>query len=69
MRGGGDFTNIQIMDGYNKLDQYKKANFLEKMGGMYSGGSADILKQGISMDADAKTKAITLLTEYKVLSS
>jgi hypothetical protein len=57
------------MDGYNKLDQYKKANFLDKMGGMYSGGSADILEQGISMDADAKTKAITLLTEYKVLSS
>ena len=62
---GGNYTSIQIMEGYNKLDKYKKADFLNRMGPMYI--DDQILNEGISRDVSTAIKAINLLKEYKIL--
>jgi hypothetical protein len=56
------------MEGYKKLDQYKKADFIKKMGLMYSSGDPDVLEHGIGVNVPDAQKAINLLTEYKVLT-
>ena len=64
---GGDYTKSQIMEGFNKLNQNQKFDFLGKMGTMYSGGGSDVLEVGIGANAPDAQRAINLLKEYKVL--
>ena len=65
---GGDYTKSQIMEGYTKLNQNQKFEFLSKMGPMYSGGDPEVLDYGIGTNAPDAQKAIGLLKEYNVLT-
>jgi hypothetical protein len=56
------------MEGFNKLNQNQKFDFLGKMGTMYSGGGPDVLEYGIGANVPDAQKAIGLLREYKVLT-
>ena len=64
---GGDYTNTQIMEGFNKLNSDQKFQFLGKMGGMY-GNDPEIFKNVISMNSSEAQKAINLLKVYNVLT-
>jgi hypothetical protein len=56
------------MEGYTKLNQNQKFEFLSKMGPMYSGGDPEVLDYGIGTNAPDAQKAIGLLKEYNVLT-